>query len=83
MAKFEGVKWAPRQMRYLLPDKQFDILEPDGHPDQVLRDALLRAFLVAQPPVRGGGRMHDGAFGIGIFISGITVFSALCGLRIG
>jgi branched-chain amino acid aminotransferase len=30
MAKFEGVKWAPRQMRYLLPDKQFNILEADA-----------------------------------------------------
>jgi branched-chain amino acid aminotransferase len=30
MAKFEGVKWAPRQMRYLLPDKQFDLLEADA-----------------------------------------------------
>jgi len=30
MAKFEGVKWAPHQMRYILAGKEFDILEPDA-----------------------------------------------------
>jgi branched-chain amino acid aminotransferase len=30
MAKFEGVKWAPRQMRFLLTDRQFDILASDA-----------------------------------------------------
>jgi branched-chain amino acid aminotransferase len=30
MAKFEGVKWAPRQMKYDLTDKQFEILEGEA-----------------------------------------------------
>ncbi len=30
MAKFEGVKWAPRQLRYMLPDKSPEILEGDA-----------------------------------------------------
>jgi branched-chain amino acid aminotransferase len=30
MAKFEGVKWAPRQMRYLLGEKQLDLFESDA-----------------------------------------------------
>jgi branched-chain amino acid aminotransferase len=30
MAKFEGVKWAPHQMKYDLTDKQFEILEGEA-----------------------------------------------------
>jgi branched-chain amino acid aminotransferase len=30
MAKFEGVKWAPRQMRYGLEEKQFEIVEAEA-----------------------------------------------------
>jgi branched-chain amino acid aminotransferase len=45
MAKFEGVKWAPRQMRYLLPGKQFDILEPDAKVFGVSRSIFYAAFL--------------------------------------
>lgn len=37
MAKFEGVKWAPRQMRYTLGDKQFEILEADAKVSAVSR----------------------------------------------
>lgn len=45
MAKFEGVQWAPRQMRYLLPDKQFDILEADGKVYGVSRSIFYATFL--------------------------------------
>jgi branched-chain amino acid aminotransferase len=45
MAKFEGVKWAPRQMRYLLPDKQFDILEADAKVFGVSRSIFYATFL--------------------------------------
>jgi branched-chain amino acid aminotransferase len=45
MAKFEGVKWAPRQMRYLLPDKQFGILEPDAKVFGVSRSIFYATFL--------------------------------------
>jgi branched-chain amino acid aminotransferase len=45
MAKFEGVKWAPRQMRYLLPDKQFGILEPDARVFGVSRSIFYATFL--------------------------------------
>jgi branched-subunit amino acid aminotransferase/4-amino-4-deoxychorismate lyase len=45
MAKFEGVKWAPRQMRYLLPDKQFDLLEPDARVHAVSRSTFYATFL--------------------------------------
>src|SRR4030042_5322204 len=45
MAKFEGVKWAPRQMRYLLPEKQFDILEADAKVHAVSRSIFYATFL--------------------------------------
>lgn len=45
MAKFEGVKWAPRQMRYLLPAKQFDILEADAKVYGVSRSIFYATFL--------------------------------------
>jgi branched-chain amino acid aminotransferase len=45
MAKFEGVKWAPRQMRYLLPGKQFDILDADAKVFGVSRSIFYAAFL--------------------------------------
>ena len=45
MAKFEGVKWAPRQMRYLLPEKQFDILEADAKVYGVSRSIFYASFL--------------------------------------
>jgi branched-subunit amino acid aminotransferase/4-amino-4-deoxychorismate lyase len=45
MAKFEGVKWAPRQMRYLLTVKQFDILEPDAKIFGVCRSVFYATFL--------------------------------------
>jgi branched-subunit amino acid aminotransferase/4-amino-4-deoxychorismate lyase len=45
MAKFEGVKWAPRQMRYLLPAKEFDILEPDAKVYGVSRSIFYATFL--------------------------------------
>lgn len=45
MAKFEGVKWAPRQMRYLLPDKQFNILKADAKVYGVSRSIFYATFL--------------------------------------
>ena len=45
MAKFEGVKWAPRQMRYLLPAKQFELLEPDSKVFAVSRSTFYATFL--------------------------------------
>jgi branched-chain amino acid aminotransferase len=45
MAKFEGVKWAPRQMRYLLSGKQFDLHEADAKVFAVSRSTFYAAFL--------------------------------------
>jgi branched-subunit amino acid aminotransferase/4-amino-4-deoxychorismate lyase len=45
MAKFEGVKWAPRQMRYLLPGKQLALLEPDAKVFAVSRSTFYATFL--------------------------------------
>ncbi|MCK7480537.1 MAG: hypothetical protein M0C28_27375 [Candidatus Moduliflexus flocculans] len=45
MAKFEGVKWAPRQMRYLLPGKQFAILESDAKVFAVSRSVFYASCL--------------------------------------
>jgi branched-chain amino acid aminotransferase len=45
MAKFEGVKWAPRQMRYLLMDKQFAILDSDAKTAAVSRSIFYATFL--------------------------------------
>jgi branched-subunit amino acid aminotransferase/4-amino-4-deoxychorismate lyase len=46
MAKFEGIKWAPRQMRYGLPEKQFEILESDARVFGVSRSIHYALFLV-------------------------------------
>jgi branched-subunit amino acid aminotransferase/4-amino-4-deoxychorismate lyase len=45
MAKFEGVKWAPQQMRYTLGDKQFEILEADAKVPAVSRSVHYGLFL--------------------------------------
>ncbi|MBM3285682.1 MAG: hypothetical protein FJY81_07390, partial [Candidatus Aminicenantes bacterium] len=45
MAKFEGVKWAPRQMRYLLSEKQFEIAEADAKVYAVSRSLHYGLFL--------------------------------------
>ncbi len=45
MAKFEGVKWAPRQMRYLLDGKEFEILDPDARVYAVSRSLFYATFL--------------------------------------
>jgi branched-chain amino acid aminotransferase len=45
MAKFEGVKWAPRQMRYLLADKQFGILPSDAKVFAVSRSVFYASCL--------------------------------------
>jgi branched-chain amino acid aminotransferase len=46
MAKFEGVKWAPRQMRYSLPEKQFEMVEGDSRVFGVSRSIHYALFLV-------------------------------------
>jgi branched-chain amino acid aminotransferase len=45
MAKFEGVKWAPQQMRYLLTDKQYDLLGSDARVFAVSRSVFYATFL--------------------------------------
>ena len=45
MAGFEGVKWAPGQMRYTLNDKAFDLLEPDARVFSVSRSIHYGLFL--------------------------------------
>ncbi|MBS3819120.1 aminotransferase class IV [bacterium] len=45
MAKFEGIKWASHQMRYLLPSKQFDLLESDSKVFAVSRSIHYGIFL--------------------------------------
>ena len=46
MAGFEGVKWAPHQMRYLLNDKKFDIVEANAKVSAVSRSIHYGLFLV-------------------------------------
>ncbi|MDH7512036.1 MAG: hypothetical protein QHH14_03700 [Clostridiales bacterium] len=45
MAKFEGVKWAPRQMKYTLQERQFEIVEPDARVFAVSRSIHYGLFL--------------------------------------
>lgn len=45
MAKFEGVKWAPRQMRYGLAEKQFEIVEAEAKVFGVSRSIHYGLFL--------------------------------------
>ncbi len=45
MAKFEGVKWAPKQMRYLLPTKEVELRGSDDRIFAVSRSAFYAAFL--------------------------------------
>ncbi len=45
MAKFEGVQWAPQQMRYLLNDRQYDILDSDARVFAVSRSTFYATFL--------------------------------------
>jgi branched-subunit amino acid aminotransferase/4-amino-4-deoxychorismate lyase len=46
MAGFEGVKWAPHQMKYSLNDKKFDIMEADAQVFAVSRSIHYGLFLV-------------------------------------
>lgn len=46
MAKFEGVKWAPRQMKYGLAEKQFEVLEAEARVYAVSRSIHYGLFLV-------------------------------------
>ena len=45
MAGFEGIKWASNQMRYLLENKQFDLLEADSKVYAVSRSIHYGLFL--------------------------------------
>ncbi len=45
MAGFEGVKWAPVQMRYLLTDRKFELLEPDSQVFAVSKSIHYGTFL--------------------------------------
>ncbi|MFQ6114983.1 MAG: hypothetical protein ACE5NG_13035, partial [bacterium] len=45
MAKFEGIKWASKQMQYLLEQKQFDLLEADAKVFAVSRSIHYGLFL--------------------------------------
>jgi len=45
MAKFEGIKWASKQMRYLLTEKKFDIFEADDKVFAVSRSVHYGLFL--------------------------------------
>ena len=45
MAKFEGVKWMPRQMRYLLPDKSFEMFESEAKVFAMSRSIQYAMFL--------------------------------------
>jgi len=45
MAGFEGIKWAPQQMRFILEDRRFDLLEPDSKVSAVSRSIHYGMFL--------------------------------------
>jgi branched-subunit amino acid aminotransferase/4-amino-4-deoxychorismate lyase len=45
MAKFEGVKWMPKQMRYLLPNKQFEIFEAEAKVFALSRSIMYALFI--------------------------------------
>ncbi len=45
MAKFEGVKWAPKQMRYLLAEKAFDLLAAEATVYSVSKSIFYATFL--------------------------------------
>ncbi len=45
MAKFEGVKWAPGQMRYFLYDKSFEMFEAQAKTYAATRSAYYASFL--------------------------------------
>ena len=45
MAGFEGVKWAPKQMRYILGEKEYTLLDPDSRVFAVSRSIHYGLFL--------------------------------------
>ncbi len=45
MAGFEGIKWAPQQMRYLLQDKSFELTDPAAKASAVSRSTHYGMFL--------------------------------------
>lgn len=45
MAKFEGLQWAPRQMHYVLPEKQFELLDHDSRVYAISRSIHYAMFL--------------------------------------
>jgi len=45
MAKFEGIHWAPKQMRYSLPDKEYELLDAGAQVFAVSRSVHYAMFL--------------------------------------
>jgi branched-subunit amino acid aminotransferase/4-amino-4-deoxychorismate lyase len=45
MAKFEGIQWASKQMRYMLPEKRYDLLDIDSQIFAVSRSVHYALFL--------------------------------------
>ncbi len=45
MAKFEGIHWASKQMRYMLPEKHYDLLDIDSQIPAVSRSVHYALFL--------------------------------------
>ena len=45
MAKFEGIHWAPKQMRYSLPDKEYELLDAGAQVFAVSRSLHYAMFL--------------------------------------
>jgi branched-subunit amino acid aminotransferase/4-amino-4-deoxychorismate lyase len=45
MAKFEGIHWSPKQMRFLLPNRQYDLLEAEAQVIACSRSTNNGAFL--------------------------------------
>jgi len=45
MAKFEGIRWSSKQMRYALPEKEYELLEADAQVYAVSRSVQYALFL--------------------------------------
>ena len=70
MAKFEGVKWAPRQMRYLLSEKRFEMVDADAKVFAVSRSVhygLFLAFVSIARRTREGRRKSFSSTGTRIW----------------
>jgi branched-subunit amino acid aminotransferase/4-amino-4-deoxychorismate lyase len=45
MAKFEGIQWASKQMRYMLPEKHYELLDVDSQIPAISRSVHYALFL--------------------------------------